>query len=144
MSKTNLHETAWQRLKYQNTDHANIGDATGLRGSSTAGNFYVALFSTAPTDSTAGTESSYTGYARQAVARNGSNWTELNGNVENTNQIDFPENTGASQDANAIGILTALSGGDLLDYGALTGAPRTIGAGVTPRVLAGDFDNQED
>lgn len=42
MSKSNTFETELLTLLFNNTNIANIGDATGLRGSTTAGNFYVA------------------------------------------------------------------------------------------------------
>jgi len=44
MSKTNTHEDGYLKLLFQNVNFANIGDATGLRGSTTAGSLYVALF----------------------------------------------------------------------------------------------------
>lgn len=49
---------------------ANMGDATGVRGSSTAGSFYVALHTALPTaDDATSHEYSDSGYARTAIAR---------------------------------------------------------------------------
>lgn len=60
-----------------NADIALVGDATGLRGSSTAGSLYVSLHTADPGASGDQTtnECAYTSYARVAVARSGSAWT---------------------------------------------------------------------
>ena len=60
------HETLMLQHYFQNADIPNIGNAGGLLGSTVPGNFYVALYTVAPTDSTPGTEATYTGYARIA------------------------------------------------------------------------------
>ena len=67
-SKTDAFETDVLEHIFQNVAIANIGDATGLPAG-TAGSLYIALFTTTPTDSTAGTECAFGAYARQAVAR---------------------------------------------------------------------------
>lgn len=48
MSKGNTFENDLLLLIFNNTDAALIGDATGLRGSSTAGSLYVALHTADP------------------------------------------------------------------------------------------------
>jgi hypothetical protein len=74
MSASNAFETQLLQLIFNNTNAANIGDATGLRGSSTAGVFYIGLHTADPGE--AGTQSTsetaYTSYARQSVVR--SHW----------------------------------------------------------------------
>jgi hypothetical protein len=64
------------KLVFTNTTWANVGDATGLVGSSVAGSLYVSLHTASPAagDQTT-SETSYTGYARVAVARSGAGWT---------------------------------------------------------------------
>lgn len=64
------------KLLFQNTTWANIGDATGLVGSGTAGSFYVSLHTADPSAGNQTTsETSYTGYTRVAVARSSGGWT---------------------------------------------------------------------
>lgn len=48
MSKTNAWENSLLLHLFTNTDVANIGDATGIRGSSTAGNLYFSLHTSDP------------------------------------------------------------------------------------------------
>lgn len=64
-------------LLFNNTNAANIGDATGLRGSSTAGNLYISLHTSDPgaTGDQTTNEATYTSYARVAVVRSASGWT---------------------------------------------------------------------
>lgn len=64
-------------LLFNNSDIANIGDATGLRGSSTAGSLYVSLHTSDPgtTGDQTTNEATYTSYARVAVARTAGGWT---------------------------------------------------------------------
>lgn len=77
MSASNDFESDCLLLLLNNTNIANIGDATGLRGSTAAGSVYVALHTADPGE--AGkqntSETTYTGYARVAVARSGAGWT---------------------------------------------------------------------
>ena len=76
MSKSNTLESDYLLLMFNNTNIALVGDATGLRGSTTAGSLFVGLHTADPGE--AGTQStseiSYTGYARVAVARAGGSW----------------------------------------------------------------------
>lgn len=78
---------------------------------------YVALYTADPTDSGTGTEASYTNYTRKAVT-----WTApANGVTQNTAQIDFPANGGASAaTVTHVGVLDASSAGNLLFHSALT------------------------
>ena len=63
MSASNSFETSLLQHILQNADIANIGDATGLRGSTTAGNLYIALHTADPGEAgNQGTsEANYTG-----------------------------------------------------------------------------------
>jgi hypothetical protein len=80
VSFSNSAENSLWLLIFNNTNMANVGDATGLRGSSTAGSLYVTLHSADPGE--AGnqgtseiTAAQHGGYARQAVARSSAGWT---------------------------------------------------------------------
>jgi hypothetical protein len=63
--------TALALLMFNNTNIANFGDATGVRGSSAAGNLYLSLHTANPgvggKQNTS--EAAYTGYGRVAVPR---------------------------------------------------------------------------
>jgi len=142
MSATNQFETDLLELLFNNTDIANIGDGTGIQGG-TEGSFYIALYTVTPSDSAAGTECTYTGYAREAVARNSGGWTIAGDNASNAAAITFGECTAVPEDAVAFGIHTAITGGDLLFWGAL-GATLSITAGVIPEFAIGDLDINAD
>jgi len=137
MSMSNTLENRIALLVFNNTDAANIGDATGLRGSTGAGNFWVALYTATPDETGSATtnETGYTGYARVAVARSGAGWTITNNSVSPAANIDFAECTAAPGGAiTHFGIVSTASGaGDLFFYGAVT--PNiTMAAGVIPRL----------
>ena len=51
MSATDVFENGLLSLIFENANYANVGDATGLRGSSTAGVFYISLHTGTLTDS---------------------------------------------------------------------------------------------
>lgn len=136
MSKSNALENALLLLIFNNTNIANVGDATGLRGSSTAGSLYVSLHTADPGEAGSQTtnEATYTSYARVAVARSGAGWTVTGNSVSPAANIDFPACTGGTNTATHAGIGTDSSGaGTLLYKGALT--PNiSISSGVTPRI----------
>ena len=134
MSMSNASETALLNLLFNNTDWANVGDASGLQNSATAGSFYVALHSSDPGDAGDQTtnEVSYTGYARVAVARSAGGWTVSGAQVSNTATVQFGECTAGSATAThfSVGLLSS-GAGDILYSGALS-ASRAISAGITP------------
>jgi hypothetical protein len=121
MSKTDAFETALLQLLFTNANLANIGDATGLRGSTTAGSFFVSLHTADPGEAGNQTtsECNYTGYARVGVARSGSGWTVTGNSVSPVANIDFvnPTNTtNLPQTATHFGIGTASTGTGNLIY----------------------------
>jgi hypothetical protein len=66
-------------------------------------------------------EATYTGYARQTVARSGSGWTVSGNTAQNASAITFPLCTGGSNTITHVAIGTASSGaGQVLYKGALT------------------------
>ena len=139
MSKSNDFENQLLLLIFNNTNIADIGDATGLRGSSAAGSLYLAMHTADPGE--AGTEAtneiSYTGYARQAVARSSAGFTVSGNAVTLTNNVDFPEMTGGTGGTWthwSVGV--AASGATKVLYkGALTSPTSVaVAVGVTPRL----------
>lgn len=93
---------------------------------------YLALFTVAPTESTAGTEVTGGSYARQACA-----WstTANPGEVENTSAETFTAMPACT--VVAIGVLDASTGGNLLVFGLLP-SPVTYTAGQNATWAAGD------
>jgi hypothetical protein len=146
MSKGNTWETELLQLVFNNTDAALIGDATGLRGSSSAGSLYVSLHTGDPGEAGNQTtnECAYTSYARVAVARSGSGWTVSGNTVTNAALIQFPQCTGSSETATHFAIGTAsTSTGKILYKGALS-ASLAISSGIQPQFEAGSLDGTED
>ena len=143
-SKTDAFETDILEHIFNNVAIANIGDATGLPAG-TQGSLYIALFTTTPTDSTAGTECVFGAYARQAVARTtgAGGWTVSGNNASNFSAVTFPECTSGSETVNGFGIMTAVTAGDLL-YWAAVDTPRAVATGVTVEFAAGAIDVNED
>ncbi len=146
MSKTNAFETALLTLYGNNTAHANIGDASGLQPSATAGSLYVSLHTGDPgeTGTQTTSEAAYTSYARVAVARTTGGWTISGNNLSNTATVTFPAATGGSETITHFGVGTSSTGaGNLLWYGAL-GASLAVSSGITPSFAAGAQDINED
>ena len=145
MSKSNAWETALLNLVFNNTDAANIGDATGLQGSSTAGSLYVSLHTSDPGEagSPSTNECAYTSYARVGVARSGAGWTVSGNAVTNAALVQFPQCTGGSETATHFGIGTASSGGTLLYKSALS-ASLDISSGIQPQFGATTLSGSED
>jgi len=146
-SKKDTFETGILDLIFKNSNLATIGDATGLRGSSTAGNFYIALYTVAPADGTQGTECTYTGYARKDILRaaGAGGWTTSANNAYNTSAITFAQCTVGTNVACAFSINKAVTGGvdDAIYWGDLS-ANLSISPGITPEFAAGDLDVYED
>ena len=139
MSKSNSWETALLSLLFENTNAANIGDATGLRGSSTAGSLYFSLHTADPGEAGDQTtsECSYTSYARVAVARSSSGWTVTGNAVAVDANVTFPAGTGGSGTATYWGLGTASSGAGVLLYKGAISPSIVTGNGVTPQLTAG-------
>jgi hypothetical protein len=139
MSKSNDWENDLLLLVFQNTNAANIGDATGLRGSSTAGNLFISLHTSDPGE--AGNQSTneiaYTSYARVQLARTSGNFTVTGNAVAFAANVDFPAGTGGSGTATHFGIGVATSGATKLLYKGALSPSIVCGNGVTPRINAG-------
>lgn len=136
MSFTNTLENEMLLHLLNNSDVANIGDATGLRGSTTAGSFYLSLHTASPgeTGTQSTSETSYTGYARVAVARSALGWTVTGNSASPTSNIDFGECTAGSATITHVGLGTDSSGtGKLVLYGSLSPSI-SVSTGVIPRI----------
>lgn len=145
MSKSNAFEQSLLELLFNNSNIANVGDATGLRGSSTAGSLYLALHTSDPGEAGSQTtnECTYTSYARQAVARSVAGFT-ISGNIASlAANVDFPEATGGSETATHFSIGTSSSGaGTVLYKGSIT-PTIAISSGVIPRVKSGSIVTED-
>jgi hypothetical protein len=147
MSATNAFETDLLELIFQNISSPNIGDATGLVGSSAAGNFWISLHTLvtgleAAASSQSTDEASYTGYARISVPRTSGStgWTVSGNTMDNATAITFGTGASAAQTQTAFGIGTTLTGeGYLCLYGTLT-SPLTVSTGIVPQFAAGALD----
>ena len=98
------------------------------------GTKYLALYTVAPTDSTAGTEVTGGGYARQTVTL-----TTSGSDTTNSAAVEYPTATANYGTVVAVAVLDASSGGNMLAYASLT-ANKTIATGDVFRVPAGDLD----
>jgi hypothetical protein len=140
MSLSNAAETDLLNLLFNNTNFANLGDATGVRGSTSAGSLYISLHTADPGE--AGTQSTsetaYTGYARVAVARSSAGFTVSGNSVSNTAAINFGNCTASPGSAvTHFGIGVASSGStELLMSGALSSS-YTVAIGNAPQFAIG-------
>jgi len=142
MSATNVLENGLLSLLFQNANYANVGDATGLRGSSAAGVFYVSMHTASPgeTGSQNTTESAYTGYGRVSVARDSSHWAVSGGVADNVNAITFGQSSTGPESETYVGIGSDLSGaGNLFLYGAMN-ATLVVNNLIIPNIAAGALD----
>ena len=136
MSFSNTLENELLEHILNNANIANVGDATGLRGSATAGSFYLSLHTASPTET--GTQSSsettYGSYVRVAVSRSGTGWTVTGNSASPAANIDFAEATSGTATITHVGLGTDSSGtGKLVLYGSLTPSI-SVTTGVIPRV----------
>ena len=134
MSKTNAWENGLQLLTFNNTNFANVGDATGLRGSSTAGSLYLSLHTGDPGEAGDQTtsETTYTSYARVAVARSGAGFVVTANSISPASNVSFPAGTGGSGTVTHFGIGTASSGAGVLLYKGTVTPNIVTGNGITP------------
>ena len=136
-SKTDAFETSILQHIFQNAAITNIGDAAGVLGSTGAGSLYIALFTTNPSDSSSGVETTYTNYARVAVARTAGAWTITTGSATNASAVTFAQcgTTGATLTGFAIAKASTVSVNDHIYWGAL-GTNLTVSTGITPEFAA--------
>ena len=144
MSASDAFENDILLLLFNNTNIANLGDAVGVRGSSAAGSLFIALHTADPAETGTQTtnETSYTGYARVAVARSGAGFT-VSGTaptqVVNAATVTFGACTAGTPTITHFSIGRDTSGaGEILVSGALT-ASLAVSPGITPSFAAGQL-----
>ena len=135
------------------------GQALGLATGSGTGptTLHVGLFTTNPTDSTAGTEVSGNGYTRASVTSSLANWagtqsagstaasSGTNGTTSNNNAITFPAPSGGNWGViTGFGIFDAATAGNLIIYGALTSSKTINNGDSAPSFAAGALTFQID
>ena len=105
---------------------------------------YVGVFTSASSDSAAGTEVSGNGYARQSVAFTVSGTSPTT--ASSSAAVEFPEATGSWGTVTYAGVFDALTGGNMLAHAQLTdpadfttALPKTIGTGDILRISAGNL-----
>lgn len=146
MSKSNAFETNFLNHIFNNAAIANIGDATGLPAAAAAGNLYVSLHTADPGEAgnQSTSETTYTGYARVAVARSGAGWTVAGNQVSNAAAITFGACTVGTPVITHFGIGTSSAGaGNLLFSGAMS-ASLSVSPGITPEIAIGGLVVTED
>ena len=133
MSLGNTFENDLAKLIFNATAIANIADNAA---SSPLTNLYVAFHTADPGEAGDQTtsETTYTSYARVAVARTSGGWTVTNNSVSPTANVDAPQCNGGTATLTHFSVGTASSGtGKLLGSGTLT--PNiSVSSGVTPRL----------
>lgn len=142
-SMTNGFETDLANLLFNNTTIANIGDATGLVGSSGAGSTQLALSTSALTDADTlltATEVAYTGYTRPTQARSGAGWTVSGDTASNAALIQFGEMTAGGPDTVVHLGLGFISSGNVLRLHQDLAADLVINNGVNPQFIIGALD----
>lgn len=139
MSKSNTFENDFLLLLFNNTNCSLVGDATGLRGSTTAGSLYVGLHTADPGEAGDQTTSeiTYTSYARVAVARTSGGFTVSTNTAALAGNVVFPAGTGGSGTATNWSLGTAPSGAGKLLYKGAISPTIVCGNGVTPTLTAG-------
>lgn len=135
--KSDAFENEFLQLVFNNVAIANIGDASGLQPSATAGSLYVSLHTADPTDTgdQTSSEATYTSYARVAVARTVGGWTVTGNSVSPAAPITFPAATGGSSQIThfAVGTTGGTATGKVLYAGAVSPII-TVTEGITPQL----------
>ena len=142
---TNLAEDDFLDLFFTNLDFPNVGDAAGLQNSVTEGSLHTSLHlldaltdaSTLQTDN----ETTYTGYARVASARNISDWTVASGLIDNDLLLQYGNMTaGGPVTITDVGIGFAATGAGVLQIFGQVTTDLVVNNGVNPQFAAGALD----
>jgi len=133
MSKSDSFENSLLKLIFNATAISNLADNAGT---SPLTNLYVSLHTADPgeTGNQSTSETSYTSYARVAVARTTGGWTVTANSVSPVANIDFPAATGGTGTITHFGVGTASSGTGVLYYSGTVTPNITVSSGVTPRL----------
>lgn len=121
----------------QNANIANIGDATGLRGALTVGNFWIALHTANPgVGGTAVTsETAYTNYVRQALVRGSAAFSVSTNTFSNAATVTFPSCGATGATITNFSIVDSASGaGNIIVTGTCS---LVVSSGITPSFAIG-------
>lgn len=134
MSKGNTFENDILKLFFNATA---IADLAMDDSTSPATNLYVSLHTADPGEAGGQntSETTYTSYARVAVARTSGGWTVTNNSVSPAANIDFPACTGGTATIThfGVGTVSGTATGYLMYSGTVT--PNiSVSTGVTPRL----------
>ena len=123
-------------LIFENSNIPNLGDSTGVRGSSTAGSVESGLIKSG------GAEANYTGYQRLLLTRTSNVWSTTSATLSNALEITFPVCTGNAQTITGFkiyyGAVGATPYSTELGSGTLN-SNVSISVGETPRFQVGDL-----
>lgn len=149
MSMANLAEEALLDLLFLNIDFANIGNAGGLRGSTLAGQFFVALHTQDPGE-TGNAQTTYEttlgGIIRVGINRaaGAGGFVRSGSTISNVSQVTFAEVTSGTETITHYSIGMASAGAGQILYRAQLIAPRTFSTGFTPIFNAGALSGTMD
>jgi hypothetical protein len=143
MSLVNSFETSLLQYMFNNTGLADFGDAAGIPVTVGAGDMFVSLHTADPGEAAASqsvSELTYTGYARQGIARaTGANgWLVTTNVADNVTAEQMGENTGGSQTSTDFALGFAVSGATAIYMKGA--AALVISIGVNPEFAAGALD----
>ena len=146
MTKSNAFETNFLLLYFNNTAHANIGNVAGLQPSGVPGSLYVSLHTADPGEAgdQSTSETSYTGYAREAVARSGAGWLVSGDTADNVAAITFGTCTVGTPTITYFGVGAEVSGATELLWSGILTASLAVSPGITPEFAIGDANVTED
>lgn len=133
-------ETALMTLLFNNTGIANIGDATGLPASATAGSTQISLQTAALSDTDTvltASEVAYTGYARPTQARSAAGWTIAAAVASNAALIQFGNMTAGGPQTVTYSGLGFIATGNVLRLWVQLTASLVINNGVNPQFAIG-------
>jgi hypothetical protein len=133
MSKSDTFENDLLKLIFNATAIANIADNAA---SSPLANLYVALHTADPGDAGVQntSETTYTGYARQTVARTSGGFTVTGNSVSPVANIDFGVCTAGSATITHFSIGVASSGATKILYSGTVTPNISVSSGVIPRL----------
>lgn len=142
MSKSNAFENDLLELIFNGVAIANLADNAA---SSPLTNLYVSLHTADPGEAgdQSTNETTYTSYARVAVARTSGGWTVTGNSVSPVANIDFPAATGGSGTITFFGVGSASSGAGVLYYSGTVTPNISVTAGVTPRLTTASTITEE-
>ena len=145
MSKGNTFENELLEHILNNANIPLIGDAAGLLASAADGSLYVSLHTADPGETGAQntSECTYTDYAREAIARDGTGWTVTANSASPQANIDFTIASAGTETATHWMVGTASSGTGKQIYRGTISPNIAISVGVTPRLTTASTITEE-